>query len=325
MCVEGENIAESEEVMRKYFEIIDGRLTPTENENSRIVVFINPSEIERLYLVGELNLDEHTLSSALDPDELSRVEFEPEHVAVIFKRPRHYSDGDDFLFRICSMGLYLFKDRLIAVLSDDITIFDHGKDVSNIIGGLREVLLRLIARSISQFLGHIRAISMIVDELEKKLETSMSNKHLMHLFRLSQSMTYYLSAISSNGVLIDKLRANSAKIGFTSEHEEQLDDLSVDNTQCYKQAEIYSVIMSGMNDARASMVNNNLNILMKRLTVLSILFLPMNVIAGIFGMSEYTEFTKNVIPLPYAYLLFVLGLFVVGYFTFWLLKRTGFD
>jgi magnesium transporter len=311
--------------MRRYYEIVDGRLTPTEDENSRIVVFINPSAAERLYLIGELSLDEHTLSSALDPDELSRVEFEPEHVAVIFKRPRHYSGCDDFLFRICSMGLYLFKDRLIAVLSDDITIFDLDKDLSNISGGLREVLLRLIARSISQFLGHIRAISMVVDELEKKLETSMSNKHLMHLFRLSQSMTYYLSAISSNGVLIDKLRANSAKIGFTSENEEQLDDLSVDNTQCYKQAEIYSVIMSGMNDARASMVNNNLNILMKRLTVLSIVFLPLNVIAGVFGMSEYTQFMQGVMPLQYAYILFILGLFVVGYLTFWLLKRTGLD
>ncbi|MDR2346013.1 MAG: magnesium transporter CorA family protein [Planctomycetaceae bacterium] len=311
--------------MRRYFEIIDGRLTPTENENSQIVVFVNPNEAERLYLIGELSLDEHTLSSALDPDELSRVEFEPEHVAVIFKRPRHYSEGDDFLFRICSMGLYLFKDRLIAVMSDDITIFDRGKELSNIIGGLREVLIRLIARSISQFLGHIRVISMVVDELEKKLETSMSNKHLMHLFRLSQSMTYYLSAISSNGVLIDKLRANAPKIGITSELEEQLDDLSVDNTQCYKQAEIYSVIMSGMNDARASMVNNNLNILMKRLTVLSIVFLPLNVIAGIFGMSEYSTFMTNVMPLQYAYMLFVLGLVIVGYLTFWLLKRTGLD
>ncbi|MDR1925749.1 MAG: magnesium transporter CorA family protein [Planctomycetaceae bacterium] len=311
--------------MRRYFEIVDGRLSATDDENSHIVVFVNPSEAERLYLVGELNLDEHTLSSALDPDELSRVEFEPEHVAVIFKRPRHYSENDDFLFRICSMGLYLFKDRLIAVLSDDISIFDKGKDVSNIAGGLPEVLIRLIARSISQFLGHIRVISMVVDELEKKLETSMSNKHLMHLFRLSQSMTYYLSAISSNGVLIDKLRANSQKIGFTSEHEEQLDDLSVDNTQCFKQAEIYSVIMSGMNDARASMVNNNLNMLMKRLTVLSIVFLPLNVIAGVFGMSEYSEFTKGIMPWQYAYFLFFVGLFVVGYLTYQILKRTGLD
>jgi magnesium transporter len=310
--------------VRKNYDILDGRLQLTENENSKIQVFIDPNETERLYLIGELNLDEHTLSSALDPDELSRVEFEPTHIAIIFKRPQHYLPGDNFLFRVSSMGLYLFKDRLLVVMNDDITIFDQGKDISNITGGLPELLIRLIARSISQFLGHIRAISMIVDELEKKLETTMSNKHLLHLFKLSQSMTYYLSAIAANGVLIEKLRGYSGKIGFTAEHNELLEDLNVDNTQCYKQAEIYSVILASMMDARASVVNNNLNMLMKQLTVLSIVFLPLNVIASIFGMSEYTEFTKPV-PWPISYTLFALGLIVIGYLTYGILKRTGLD
>ncbi|MGL4595563.1 MAG: magnesium transporter CorA family protein [Thermoguttaceae bacterium] len=311
--------------MRKNYEIIDERLVPTDNENSNIQVFVAPTETERMYLVGELNLDEHTLSSALDPDELSRVEFEPSHIAIIFKRPRGCCGAGDLLFRVSSIGFYLFKDRLIAVMSDDISIFNSGKDVSHLTGGLQELLIRLMARSITQFLGHIRAISMIVDELEKKIETSMSNQHLIHLFRLGQSMTYYLSAISSNGVLIDKVRMNAAKIGFSTELNESLEDLSVDNSQCYKQAEIYSVIIASMNDARASIVANNLNILMKQLTILSIVFLPLNVIAGVFGMSEYTTFTQDYINWPAAYTLFGLGLVVVGYLTYWILKRSGFN
>lgn len=311
--------------MLKHYDIIDGRLLSTENKDSKIQVFVNPNESERRYLIDQLNLDEHTLSSSLDPDELSRVEFEPNHTAIIFKRPRHYSANDDFFFRVSSMGLYLFEDQLVAVMSDDISVFDSGKDVSNITGGLHELLIRLIARSVSQFLGHIRGISMIVDELEKKLETSMNNKHLLHLFRLSQSMTYYLSAISTNGVLIDKLRAYSGRIGFTPDNNELLEDLNVDNTQCYKQAEIYSIIMASMTDARASVVSNNLNMLMKQLTVLSIVFMPLNVIAGVFGMSEYTEFTKQYISWPLAYVLFAAGLIGVGYLTFWILKKTGLD
>lgn len=310
--------------MLKNYDIIDGRLLSSDDPNSKIFVFVAPNETERLRLINEFHLDEHTLSSALDPDELSRVEFEPDHVAIIFKRPRHYSAEDDFLFRVSSMGLFLFKDRLIAVMNEDQSILDRGKDVSNITGGLHELLIRLITRSVSQFLGHIRAISMIVDELEKKLETSMSNKHLLRLFKLSQSMTYYLSAISSNGVLIDKLRGYSTKIGFTPENNELLEDLNVDNTQCYKQAEIYSIIMANMTDARASVVSNNLNMLMKRLTVLSIVFLPLNVIAGVFGMSEYTTFTQP-IPWPVSYALFALGLVAIGYLTYWILKRTGLD
>jgi magnesium transporter len=319
--------------MRANYDIIDGRLVPTEDENSKIQVFLDPNETERMYLIGELSLDEHTLASALDPDELSRIEFEPSHVAVIFKQPKHYSTDDNFLFRVASMGLYLFKDRLIAVLHDDVSIFDRGRDMSHIVGGLPELLTRLLARSVAQFLSHIRTISMLVTELEQKLATTMSNEYLLHLFKLNQSMTYYLSAISANGTLIDRLRGYSAKIGFTVEHNELLEDLSVDNSQCYKQAEIYSLILASMMDARASVVNNNLNLLMKRLTILTIIFMPMNVLAGVFGMSEYSEFVKEflvqenfvLVSQLIAYSLFGIGLVIMGLFTYMLLKWTGLD
>jgi magnesium transporter len=173
----------------------------------------------------------------------------------------------------------------------------------------------------------------MVSELEQKLAKTMSNEHLLHLFKLNQSMTYYLSAISANGTLIDRMRGYSAKIGFTVEHNELLEDLSVDNTQCYKQAEIYSLILASMMDARASVVNNNLNMLMKRLTILTIIFMPMNVLAGVFGMSEYSEFVKGflhqedfaLVSQLVAYSLFGLFLVAMGFFTLWLLKRLGLD
>jgi len=309
-------------LMRANYDIIDGRLVPTDNENSRIQVFIDPSETERLYLIGELDLDEHTLASALDPDELSRVEFEPDHIAVISKRPKHYSAEDNFLFRVSSMGLYLFEDRLIAVLSDDVTIFDRGKDMSHIMGGLRELLIRLLARSVSQFLSHIRTISMLVNELEDKLKATVDNRHLLHMFKLNQSMTYYMSALSTNSALIDRLRGYSAKIGFTAEHNELLEDLSVDNAQCYKQAEIYSVILGGLMDARTGVINNNLNLMMKRLTILTVIFLPLNVVASVFGMSEWTLIAEEGFHLHWAvsYPLFGVGLVVMSFLTYWLLK-----
>ena len=311
--------------MIKNYAITDGRLVATDDENSNIQVFVSPSEADRLFLITELDIDEHALHGALDPDELSRIEFEPDHVAVIFKRPKHYSAEDNFMFTVSSIGLYLFKDRLIAVLDDDVSIFDPGKDVSRLTG-LPDLLLRLIGRSISQFLGHLRAISMVVDELEEKLATSMNNQHLMHLFKLGQSLTYYLSALSSNGVMIEKLRSYSGRIGFTVSQNETLEDLLIDNTQCYKQAEIYATIMTGMSDARASVVSNNLNTLMKQLTILTIVFLPLNVIAGMFGMSEYTDFVQPYIPWwPVSYGLFTLGLIGIGYGTYWMLKRTGLD
>ena len=98
--------------MLRRYQLCDGRLAESQEEKSPVLVYISPDDNERRYLVNELKLDEHTLNSALDPDELSRLEFEPEHVAIILKRPKYYSAADNFLFKVASTGVYLFKDRL---------------------------------------------------------------------------------------------------------------------------------------------------------------------------------------------------------------------
>ncbi|MGL4942315.1 MAG: magnesium transporter CorA family protein [Thermoguttaceae bacterium] len=312
--------------MLRNFRLEDGRLVPVTDGDGIIQVFVNPDEQERRHLVNQLEIDAHTLTSALDPDELSRVEFEPAHVAIIYKRPKHYSSEDHFLFRTASTGLFVFKDRLIAVLAEDAAVFDHGRDLTSITN-IQDLVLKLIHRSIVQFNGHMKAIAMIVDELEKKLASSMSNKHLLHLFKLERSLVYYLSALSANGTLLERLRLSSAKIGFTPEQLELLEDIIVDNGQCYKQAEISSSIMAGMMDARASVVNNNLNLLMKRLTVLSLVFLPLNLIASIGGMSEFSVMTGVDATSPWfywwlAYGGFGLAMFFIGWAAFYMLERS---
>jgi magnesium transporter len=110
------------------------------------------------------------------------------------------------------------------------------------------------------------------------------------------------------------------KIGLTSDESEFLDDILVENEQCYKQAEIYSNILVGMVDARASIVNNNLNILMKRLTVITIIFMPLNLLSGVGGMSEFSMMTKH-LDWRLSYVLFFVGLVVIAYITWLLIKK----
>ncbi|MDR3110751.1 MAG: magnesium transporter CorA family protein [Planctomycetaceae bacterium] len=303
------------------YELYDGKLRSCESGDATVLIYADPSEEERNYLIKELALDEHTLTSALDPDELSRVEFEPEHLAVIYKRPKSYTANDNFLFRVSSTGFYLFKDKVVIVLCGDAPIFDHSKNLSQI-NSLSDLLLKLMQRSIGQFNGHMKAINLIIDELEKKLVASMGNRHLLNLFKLEQSMVYYLSAITTNGSLIERLRTSAGKIGFSTEQVEAIEDLIVDNTQCYKQAEIISTIMAGMMDARASVVNNNLSMLMKHLTILSLVFMPLNLIASVGGMSEYTMFSECIgLHAGLAYLIFMAAMCFAGYCMYWLMAK----
>ena len=105
--------------MLKKYEILGKKLTETESDAAQVFVYTNPSVEEQRYLVESCQIDEHTLASALDPDELPRLEFEPEHIVMIYKRPKNYSGKDQLEFKVASVGMFLFENKLIVVLAED--------------------------------------------------------------------------------------------------------------------------------------------------------------------------------------------------------------
>lgn len=269
--------------MLKRYSIIENKIVETASEPSPIYVFISPDEKEKRFLVDEFKLDEHTLNSASDPDELSRLEFEPNHTAIIFKRPQNYSGAKQFFFKVASTGLFLFNDKLIIVIDEDLPLFE-GKQLSRVTS-LQQLTLKLIYRSIFHFLEHLKIINVISDELEKKINAAMENSYLINLFSLEKSLVYYLNSISSNGVLFVKLKNSTAKIGFTTEETEFLDDMLIENSQCLRQADIYSNILASLMDARASIVGNNLNVLMKTLNIITIGIMVPTFVVSAFSMN----------------------------------------
>lgn len=141
------------------------------------------------------------------------------------------------------------------------------------------------------------------------------------MFNLSESLIYYLNALEANASALSKLRANVERIGFSKEEQEMLDDIMIEHQQCSKQTQIYSSVLSGLMDARGNIINNNMNIFLKNLTLINVVFLPLNLIAGIGGMSEYTRVTEGVIDWRLAYSLFLVGMIVLGLLTWILLVK----
>jgi len=152
----------------------------------------------------------------------------------------------------------------------------------------------------------------------------MENRYLLNMFSLQKSLVYYFNGISYNATLFEKLKLNAAKLGFTHEELEILDDIIIENNQCLKEAEVYTSILSSLMDARASIVNNNLSILIKRLTIINIVFLPITFIASVGGMSEYTALTEG-LPMGLSYLIFILAMGLVAWVTYIIVKRLGFE
>ncbi|MFA6176990.1 MAG: magnesium transporter CorA family protein [Phycisphaerae bacterium] len=269
--------------MLKTMKLSDGKLVECVNGDAIVFVYTAPDENERKYLVEHLKIDEHTLNSSLDPDEPSLLEFEPEHIAIIYKRPRHYAAQDEYLFKAHSAGLFIFSNRLVIVLSEETYLFE-GK-IFNKITSIQDIVLKLIYRSISHFVEHLKGINQISNELEQHINVSMENKYLLNLFTLEKSLVYYLNAVHSNAAIINKLKSSASKIGFTQENIEFLDDISIENTQCLSQIEIFSQVLSSLMDARASIISNNLNIRIKALTILTICIMLPTLVVSLFSMN----------------------------------------
>jgi len=302
--------------MLRRMSIANGKVCEVDSPECRVHVYISPTEEEKKFLTEELKLDAHTLNSALDPDELARLEFEPEHTALIIKRPKNYCSEDNFLFKVASIGLFIFKDRLTIVLADEAPLFE-GREFANV-RSLQDIVLRIIYRAIFHFEGHLRVISALSDELEKEINKAMENKHLLNLFTLEKSLVYYLNAIATNGRVIDKLKANAARLGLTPEQMEFVDDILIENSQCYELAQIYSQVLSSLMDARVSVVSNNLNVLMKTLTLVMIgIMLPTLVISA-FSMNVKLPLEQEIGTISFW---IIMGLAAASTVSVWLMWR----
>ena len=126
---------------------------------------------------------------------------------------------------------------------------------------------------------------MCSEDLEKEINKAMENKTLLNLFTLEKSLVYYLNAIGSNGRVIERIRVNSGRLGLTTENMGLLDDIAIENSQCLEQAQIYSAVLSGLMDARVSVVSNNLNVLMKTLNIIMVALMGPTLLVSVFSMN----------------------------------------
>lgn len=119
----------------------------------------------------------------------------------------------------------------------------------------------------------MKIIKLISRDIEKEINTSLENKSLLQMFYLSELLIYYIDAINGNKIVLNKfhtyLKNNKIEINI-----DFLNDLIIENEQACRQAEIYSNVFTGLMDARGNIINNNMNILIKKLTIINVVFLP---------------------------------------------------
>ncbi|MBS3902470.1 MAG: magnesium transporter CorA family protein [Dethiobacter sp.] len=309
--------------MLKKFQLHDGLLLQAESEESPIYVYINPDATERDALQAAFKIDNHTLSSALDPDEISRIEFNQDHLLLIWKRPASANGKEVFSLDVASVGLLLYADRLLVISTEAIQIGGSEGLAGPELRSLFDVMLSLLSKTIHDYTMQLKSIKLTAKEVQQKINTSFENKHLIKMFDLSEGLVYFINGIGGNGAVLTRLRNYLEKEKHSPHAMAFIDDLIIENTQCYRQAGTYSTVFAGLMDARGNIINNNMNILIRNLTLINIVFLPLNLIAGIGGMSEFTMMTEG-IDWRISYSLFSVALLLIGGLTAFVLKKTGF-
>lgn len=301
--------------MRKGFDIKDGQLVASDDPAARVLLFVDPDDAEKRAAIDILGIDEFTLNSALDPDEQANVDVEPGYLGVIYKRPRNFSASDKLVFRVSTAGLFLIRDRLVIVAREDVD-FLQGKAFRRV-NSPAEVMLRMLQHSVGHFLEHLKVIVMISDELENKIVEAMENRYLINMFSLEKSLVYYVNAIGANTGVLEKIKSNGARLGLTSDECDLVDNILLDNQQCFRQADMYSNILASMMNARASIVANNLNVIMKVLSLITVAIMVPNLVVSLFSMNVRYPFSGDN---PVAFYL-ILTTAIGSIFAFLVIKR----
>ncbi len=280
--------------MVKYYMLDQENLIKTENIKDSFWIYIeDPSEEELLKHSELMDIDLDDLKNSLDMNEISRVEFNDNYLFFILRVPI-YSKMKEIKFYTEPIGIFLYNNKVLTVCSSNNNVFNYFMGVFKLSLAFTpySFILNVLNRNASLYLKMLTEINRRTGQIEKELQQSMKNKELIRLLNLEKSLVFFTTSLRSNEIITRKLRRNKA---FSSNEDlvEQIDDVLIEIKQAMEMADIYSNILSGMMDAFASIISNNLNIVMKFLALITIVLQIPTLIFSFGGMNYHLPWQGN--------------------------------
>jgi len=290
--------------MITYWQMIPNGLLPLNSyEKGSIVHVTDPTPSELGTLRTALKVPEDFLADILDVDERSRMEVEDDLLLMIYRIP-YQNQSNGFPFTTIPLGIVLSKESLVIICHKNNEVLDDffsrsGKGI--IIETKIDLILHLFLRTTMFYHRYLKQINNQTAMIEQDLEKSTRNKELHRLLKMEKCLVYFTTSLRSNEMMMLKLKT-SKWIRDYEFSQDLLDEATIENRQAIEMAKIYSDIQSGMMDAFASVISNNLNIVMKQLTIITIILMIPTLVASFYGMNVPNRFEEN----QYAFW-FILG------------------
>ena len=274
---------------------------------------IDPTEEEKNYLIEEMGILPEFVKSSLDAEESSHIDYDEDYnqtlVIVDYPSAEEVEDGYDknmLQYTTLPLGIVIMKGYVVTIsLYENLNIDDMAQGrIKGVNTDLKTRFLLLLLLRISQrYLIYLRQIDRISSRTEQRLHKSMQNKELIQMLGLEKSLVYFSTSLKTDEITLNKIMRGKA-IKLYDEDQDLLDDVLIEIHQAIEMCNIYSNILSGTMDAFASVISNNLNIVMKVLTVITIVMAIPNIIFSFYGM--------NVAGLPFPQWWFPTGLAIVA-------------
>lgn len=276
------------------------------------VALTDPTATEILDISNQYKIDVEHLRASLDEEERSRIEIEDNYTLVLVDIPVIEERNNKDWYVTIPLAIIITDELIFTVCLEDTPVlgaFMDGRVRNFYTYKKTRFILQVLYKNATMFLHYLRIIDKKSEVIEKKLHMSTKNEELIELLELEKSLVYFTTSLRSNEVVLEKLlKAESVK--KYPEDRELLEDVIIENKQAIEMANIYSGILSGTMGAIASVISNNLNIVMKFLATVTIVMSIPTMIASFYGMNVNTSGMPGASS-PYGFAYVIVFSFVV--------------
>ncbi|MBP1928839.1 magnesium transporter [Methanolinea mesophila] len=289
-----------------------------EYESGCWIHVVSPRLEEVEQLVSWFNIPSDFLTDPLDVDERARVEREEGSTLILLRTPKREAPDADIPFTTLPVGIILTQNVMITVSLTEVDV------IREVLGGRTKnfstpnrtgCILTLFLRTALLFMRYLKEINRMSNEVEKNLHKALKNEQLIKLLNLEKSLVFFITSLRSNALMMEKF--NTIEYNKMTEDERDImEEVMIENKQAIEMTNIYTTILSGMMDAFASVISNNLNVVMKLLTTVTIILMIPTLVASVYGMNVELPYQHS----PYAFLITMAisgVLAAIGILIFW--------
>jgi magnesium transporter len=277
-----------------------------------------PTEDDQRELEEQFNIPDYFLSDISDTDERARYEYDDGWMLIILRIPYVKEIRSRTPYTTVPLGIIHKRDVTITVcyyetnMMIDFVSFQQKRGVG--FTDYVDMIFRLFLSSAVWYLKRLKQINMLIDKAKRNLDKEVNNESLIGLSRLQDSLTYFQTSIRGNETLLSKLKF---KLQIDELDADLIEDVNIEMTQARETTNIYSNILESTMDTYQSIINNNMNNVMRTLTSVTIIMMFPTLIASLFGMNLVNGMEEK----PWGFI-FALIISVLVSVACWLFFRT---